>query len=137
MLKIKAKKEIKEIINMKITVDTNLMKEMFVKYNRDYYTIQGLESLLNYYDDIDPNMKFDPIAICCDCTEYGDNTPLSFNDLIYDYEYLYPIEEYLEEHGYKGSEFFEDYYLDELIEHLEDKTTVLHVSNGNYIVFTF
>lgn len=39
--------------------------------NRDYYTFEGLESLLNYYNEIDENMEFDCIAICCDCTEYG------------------------------------------------------------------
>jgi hypothetical protein len=122
---------------MKKTIDANMMKEIFVNYDRDYYTIEGLKTLLNYYNNIDPEMEFDPIAICCDCTEYGNGAACSFDDLIYNYEYLYPVDDYLEEHGYKGSEFCYDHYLDELIEHLEDKTTVLSIPNGNYIVFEF
>ncbi len=39
-----------------MTVDAGMMKEMFVNYDRDYYTFEGLESLLDYYDEIDENM---------------------------------------------------------------------------------
>ena len=122
---------------MKITVDAGMMKEMFANYDRDYYSFSGLETLLDYYDEIDPEMEFDPIAICCDCTEYGENTAYSFNDLISDYGYKYPVEEWLEDNELEKSEFDNDLYIDSLVEHLEYETTVLHVSNGNYIVFDF
>lgn len=122
---------------MKMTVDAGMMKEMFVNYDRDYYSFSGLETLLDYYDEIDENMEFDPIAICCDCTEYGENAACSFDNLISDYGYKYPVEEWLEDNALEENEFDTDLYIDSLVERLEDETTVLHVSNGNYIVFAF
>lgn len=122
---------------MKMTVDAGMMKEMFVNYDRDYYSFSGLETLLNYYNEIDENMEFDPIAICCDCTEYGENAVCSFDDLISDYGYKYPVEEWLEDNALEENEFDNDLYIDSLVERLEDETTVLHVPNGNYIIFDF
>lgn len=123
---------------MKTTVTVDDMKAKFVALDRDYYTYDGLEALLDYYDQVDENMVFDPITICCDCTEYGDgkmvNAVLSFDDLMNDYGYLYPAEEWLEDNG---AELDKDLYVDSLVERLEDKTTVLHLPNGNYIVFAF
>lgn len=122
---------------MKITVDVSDMKERFEALDRDYYTWDGLEALLEYYDEIDENMEFDAIAICCDCTEYGENAACSFDDLISDYGYKYPVEEWLEDNALEENEFDNDLYIDSLVERLEDETTVLHVSNGNYIIFAF
>ena len=122
---------------MKITINAYDMKERFIAMDRDYYTIEALETLIDYYDEIDPEMEFDPIAICCYCTEYGENTACSFNDLISDYGYLYPVEEWLKDNGLEKSEFDNDLYIDSLVERLKYETFVLHVSNGNDIVFDF
>lgn len=122
---------------MKITVDVYDMKERFEAFDRDYYTYDGLEALLDYYDEIDENMEFDAIAICCDCTEYGEGAACSLEDLKNDYGYKYPVEEWLEDNALEENEFDIDLYIDSLVERLEDETTVLHVSNGNYIVFAF
>lgn len=122
---------------MKITVDVYDMKERFVAMDRDYYTFEGLESLLDYYDEIDENTELDCIAICCDCTEYGENAACSFSDLISDYGHKYPVEEYKEENDIEENDFEESDYIAALVERLEDETTVLHVSNGNYIIFAF
>lgn len=125
---------------MKMTVTAEMMKEMFVNYDRDYYSFSGLETLLYYYDEIDPEMEFDPIEICCACTEYGEGAACSYDDLIDDYGYKYPTEEYLEDNGLEEDEFDKDLYVDSLVEHLEEETTILHVPNvpnGNYIVFNF
>lgn len=119
---------------MKTTVTVDDMKAKFVALDRDYYTYDGLEALLDYYNEIDENMEFDPIAICCGCTEYGNGAVLSFDDLVNDYGCLYPAEEWLEDNG---AELDKDLYVDSLVERLEDKTTVLHLPNGNYIVFAF
>lgn len=107
---------------MKMTVDANMMKEIFKNYNRDYYTVSGLEALLDFYNEIDENMEFDPIAICCDCSEFGEHCTLSFADMINDYGYIMNGESFTAR---------------ELAEALEEHTTVLHVDNGNYIVFSF
>lgn len=118
---------------MKITIGVNDMKEIFEPYDRDYYTYEGLEALLDYYDEIDENMEFDAIAICCDCTEYGEGAACSLEDLKDDYGYKYPVEEWIEDEALEEN----DEYMAALVERLEYETTVLHVSNGNYIVFNF
>ena len=122
---------------MKITVTVDDMKRKFEEYNRDYFTYAGLNTLLDYYDEIDENKEFDPIEICCDCTEYGEGAACSYDDLIDDYGYKYPVEEWLEDNGLEESEFDKDLYIASLIDHLESETMVLHVPNGNYIVFEF
>ena len=122
---------------MKMTVDAETMFRVFRKISKDIYSYTGLETLLDYYDEIDPDMEFNPIAICCDCCEFGENCALSFNDLINDYGYLYPADEWLDDNALTEPEFDSDLYLDSLIERLEDYTTILRVPNGNVIVFVF
>lgn len=56
---------------MKITIDVSTMQNRFAACGRDYYSLEGYEALLAYYNDIDPNMELDAVAICGDCTEYG------------------------------------------------------------------
>lgn len=117
---------------MKITVKPAMAKELFKQYDRDYYSLDGLEAILDYHDEIDESMEFDVIAICCDCSEYGEGCALSFSDLIADYEHI-AVEEYAEDWYEMG----EDEKVRAIVNELEQHTTVLHVSNGNYIVFTF
>ena len=117
---------------MKITVDVETAKRLFEQCDRDYYSIEGVETIIDYYDEIDENIDFDAIAICYDCSEYGEECVLSFSDLISDYEQLV-IEEYAEE-WYKIED---DEKVRTIIDELEHHTTVLHVPNGNYIVFDF
>lgn len=115
------------------------MKDEFVKMNRDYYSFSGLEALLEYYNMIDENMELNCIAICCDCTEYGEGegAVYSLSDLINDYGYKYTVEEYKKDNNIEGSEYDETEYITALVEVLERYTTVLKCSNGNYIVFEF
>lgn len=117
---------------MKITIDAPMAKGLFERYDRDYYSLEGLESIIDYYDEIDENMELDVIAICCDCSEYGESCALSFSDLIADYEHLV-IEDYADD----WYEMHEDEKVRAIIDELEQHTTVLHVSNGKYVVFTF
>ena len=113
---------------MKLTVTASMMKEIFTDWGRDYYSYDGCETLLNYYDEIDENIELDVIAICCDCSEFGDDCALSFDDMLSDYGYLLDDED-------EELEF--DSKIEKLVECLEYKTTVLSVPNGNYIVFCF
>ena len=127
-----------------MTIDAGIMQEMFRNYDRDYYSFSGYETLLDYYDEIDENMELDVIAICCDCSEYGENCTLSFDDMINDYGHMYTFEEWKEDvfidddddDDEMGEDEKED-YIKALIECLESYTAVLHVPNGNYIVFAF
>nr|DAZ42732.1 MAG TPA: hypothetical protein [Caudoviricetes sp.] len=116
---------------MKKTINVNDLCNEFKDYGRDYYSYEGYEALLNYYDEIDPDMELDVIAICGDCTEYGDycENVYSFSSLIADYGYL--INDDIED------DIPREDYIEELVEALEKRTTVLKLDNGNYIVFTF
>lgn len=107
---------------MKITVNAYMMKETMVNRNRDDFTFEGLETLLNWYDDCyGENFEFDPIAICCDWNEYGDTPCLTWNDFLNDYEYLLEdIEKVLTE----------EEKIDLIIETLEDRTTVIRLSDS-------
>lgn len=117
---------------MKITVNAAMMKEYFVKYDRDYYTMEALETLLKWYDDIDENMEFDPIAICCDWSEYGNTPCLTYDDLMSDYEYLLDKWEY-DRDPWRDEEtaaMTETERMDKLMELLEEQTTVIRLSDS-------
>ena len=117
---------------MKITIDAALAKETLKRYDRDYYSLEGLETIIDFYDEIDDNMEFDAIAICCNCSEYGRGCCLSFSDMISDYETMV-IDEYAD----SWHDMYEKEKVCAIVDELERRTTVLHVSNGNYIVFNF
>lgn len=122
---------------MKITIDAYDMEKIFTDWNRNYYTHEGYECLLDYYNEIDENMELDVIAICIECTEYGDGVSNSLNDLRYDFRHIYSVEEYLEDSGIDKEDFDIDEYTRELISCIEDSRMVLYVSNGNYIIFDY
>jgi hypothetical protein len=55
---------------MKISINNaSEFRNQFVAYNRDYFTCQGYELLFDYFEDVDPDMVLDVIAICCDYAE--------------------------------------------------------------------
>lgn len=121
---------------MKFTVDCYDAKQIMKVYDRDYYSVNGLAAILEYFDEIDENAEFDPVAICCECTEFGNHGAIcSFANMINDYEYFYTAADWMQDTG--AEEYSEDDYIAALVEVLEDKTQVLHVCNGNYIVFAF
>ena len=60
----------------------NELQKEFQEYDRDYYSLDGYEALLTFYDEINEDMELDVIAICEDCTEYGNYSSYDFQDLI-------------------------------------------------------
>lgn len=113
---------------MKMTIDANIMKEMFKNWNRDYYTYEACEALESWYDEVDPDFDFDVIGICCDWNEYGNTPCLTWKDFINDYGYLLDVEEWKDENVV--NEYDEDLYIDALIDILEDKITVIRLSDS-------
>ena len=114
---------------MKKTINANDLYNEFRAYDRDYYTYDGYEALLNYYDEINPDMELDVIGICGDCTEYGEGAACSISDMIADYGYL--INDDIDD------DIPREDYVEQLVDALNDRTTVLELPNGNYIVFAF
>lgn len=108
---------------MKMTIDANMMKEAFRNLDRDYYTYEACGALLNYYDEVDETMEFDPIAICCDWNEYGDTPCLKWSNFLNDFDYI--LEDLdLEEDATEQEK------IDEIISELEDRTTVIQLSDS-------
>ena len=105
---------------MKISVDSSIMKDYMVNYDRDYFTMEALEAILDFYNEIDENIEFDPIAICCDWSEYGETPCLTYNDFLNDYSYLIEDNEYNEK---------ED-KINDIINKLSEHTIVIRLSNS-------
>ena len=125
---------------MKLTLTALNLKETFVNWDRDYYSVEGLEAILNYYDEIDENMELDVIGICGDCTEYGDGAAMSWESFYNDYGDYYSIQEYCEDNDIEresDDDIDREEYAEQLANTLADYTTVLRADNGNYIVFEF
>jgi hypothetical protein len=45
------------------------LKQEFMDYNRDYYSLEAYEAILDYFDNIDENVELDVIGLCCDFNE--------------------------------------------------------------------
>lgn len=119
---------------MVFKLDGIYMKEIFKSYGRDYFSVLGCDTLIDFFDEVNgEDFEFDPIAVCCDCSEYGYNVTLGFSSMLNDYGYLF-------ENMYDVNELElleESEKVEKLVEILEENTIVLHVTNGNYIVFSF
>ena len=121
----------------KTNFNGNDLRNKFADYERDYYSIDGYEALLNFYDEIDENMELDVIEICGECTEYSDYATCVIDDMIGDYGYIYTKEEYLSDNDITPEEFNQEDYISELINRIEYRTTVLKLKKGGYIIFSF
>lgn len=128
---------------MKLTVWTGLAMDMLVAHDRaNYFSWDGMEVLLDWYDENDENAEFDIVGICCEWTEYGDGVTLGFDSLISDYGNRLPLQDWLDEKDYTVDEYesdedLQEEYLQDLINELENLTTVLRVQNGNIILGEF
>lgn len=120
---------------MKMTIDAGIMKDIFESCNRDFFSWEACEALLDYYDKIDENMEFDPIAICCEWGEYGNTSCFTWKDFINDYEYL--LEETAEDdENINLDEMDEAAKCEMIMDMLEDKTTIIQLNNS-VLVETF
>jgi hypothetical protein len=90
----KNKKLIKGYIMIYETIDTaGQLRDRFVAYDRDYYSYDGYQAILDYFEDVGENYELDVIAICCDFTEADAATIRSAYSLDDDAD----VEEYLNE----------------------------------------
>ena len=55
---------------MKQTVTKSMFRDAFQSIRPENFTYEGLGALYDYLEEIDENMEFDVIAICCDFSEY-------------------------------------------------------------------
>ena len=76
------------------------------------FSIAGLTAIFDLLEDVNPDMELDPIAICCEFSEYKD-----LEELKQDYAY----DEDLEED-------------DEILDYYRDQTLVLELGNGGLVI---
>lgn len=97
------------------------LKEEFKSMNRDYFTLEGYQYLIDLFEEVYTKPKeLDVIGICCDFNEYTEE------ELKQDYPHIF--EEYaeeLKEESMSIEEVFTEY------------TVIQKLSNGNYIFTAF
>ena len=112
---------------MKMTINSSIMHDMFKKYNRNYFSYEAYDALLDYYDGIDENMEFDPIAICCEWNEYGETPCLKWSDFLNDFSYI------LEDLDL-DEDATEQEKIDAIISELDERTEVIQLSDSVLIM---
>lgn len=121
---------------MKQTISQYDFMDAFRKMDRDYYSYEGYQALFDWYEELDPDMELDVIAICCDWTEYEPD------ELENDYSNILSFDEWKEDNidpnepnEYTDEELKEE-YIKALVEELERNTTVIELDN-TYLVLAF
>jgi hypothetical protein len=56
---------------MKMTVTESVFVDHFKSIRPDNFTRTALAAMFDYFEEIDPDMELDVIAICCDYSEYS------------------------------------------------------------------
>jgi len=52
------------------TIETvSELRNEFIAYNRDHYTYEAYETMIQYFEEIGENYELDVIALCCDFNE--------------------------------------------------------------------
>lgn len=105
------------------------LQEIFKDWDRDYYSIEAYETMLEFYDSIDTNMELDVIAICGEWTEY------TAENLYNDYgNYCYSYDEEEQLRMVENEEYEE--LAEDILQQLERKTTV-YILSDTYLVMSF
>ena len=48
------------------------LKEEFIKFNRDYFSYEACEEIVNLFDELEKVVELDVIGLCC---EFSEETP--------------------------------------------------------------
>lgn len=76
------------------------------------FSIAGLTAIFEFIEEVSPDAELDPIAVCCDFSEYKD-----LEELKQDYAY----DEDLEED-------------EEILDYYKEQTLVLELGNGGLVI---
>jgi len=117
---------------MKKEISLNDFIREFEDCNRDYFSYEGYQALYDYYDEFE-DFNLDVIAICSEVTEYDED------ELFNDYGKEEDFKEFKEENKdiYDDEEEFKEEYIKELVEEMQNNTTVIKLDNGSYLVWEF
>lgn len=59
---------------MKQTLNVSQFRDAFLRSSerKEQFSYEALGALFEYYEEADPDMELDVVAICCEWTEYAD-----------------------------------------------------------------
>ena len=97
------------------TLDKYSLREEFLSYDRDYFSLDGYQAILDLFEELDSNQELDVIAICCDFTEAD-------------------IEDIRSDYGLSEEEY-ED--IEEVMDYLNYRTYAIELDNGNILYQSF
>jgi hypothetical protein len=97
------------------TLDKYDLQKEFQEYDRDYYSLEGYEAMIDLFESIGENWELDVIALCCDFTE------AELDDIRADYD--------LSEEEYPDS--------DDVLDYLNYRTYAVELDNGNIFYQSF
>ena len=100
-------------------IDVNDFKRLARNSRLSSFSEDALESMFDYYEEIDTDVDYDPVAFDCEWTEFTEN------ELIEQYSYLLDKEEEEED------------IIEILVSELETRTTIFELNNGNYLILDF
>lgn len=55
---------------MVITLNVHKFIDQFNQVRPQHFSYEALGELFEYYEELDTTMEFDPVAICCEWSEY-------------------------------------------------------------------
>lgn len=97
---------------MKTTVNFQTFRDSFSETYKDNFSYEGKQALFDYLTEYEESTgeetELDPVAYCCEFTEYD-----NLDELSKDFDKTYTLEE------------------------LEELTTVIHCANGHIIIANF
>ena len=97
------------------TLDRWQLQKEFKECNRDYYSLDGYQAILDLFEELDSNQELDAIAICCDFTESD------FDEIRSEYDLV--------------EEEFEDD--DKVMDYLNYRTWAMQLDNGTVLYQNF
>ena len=113
-----------KIMALVITIDNAWeLKRRFEEANRDYFSLEACEAIINLFEETGTNTELDIIAICCDFTEAEPE------DIYNDYDNIEEIAETKDEDGEIDTE--------KLMDALNYYTYAIELDNGNILYQNF
>jgi hypothetical protein len=98
------------------TIDNKYdLQREFKEYDRDYYSLEAYEAMIDLFESMGDNWELDVIALCCDFTE------ADIDDIRSDYDLS--IEEYPDS--------------EDILNYLNYRTYAVELDNGNIFYQAF
>ena len=115
---------------LRITVTPEIMKARMEAMNRDYYSLEACEAIINLFEETGTDQEFDAIAIACEFTE---ETPEYIGDL-----YGYTNSDGLTLEEIKNNPDYDyDDEISKFMDYLNYNTWAVLLDNGNIVYQEF